>query len=237
MTTEDCEAMTDLSRMEPLEIATTASLVSDRIRDGIIDGTFLPGSRIAEAQLSQRLSVSRGPVREAMQRLIQEGLLRAERNRGVFVVDLGPEDIEDVFVARETIELRAVEELLGAEWIDAEIANLERIVERMDAAADTREWPRMCELDLEFHEALVAATRRHRLVRMYRTLVAETQICMMRLESAYANRADLVDEHREIVEALRDRDGDRASRSIETHFELGIRAWEKPGRAPSASGH
>ena len=61
---------------------------ADQIRDGILQGAFRPGEQVVEAQLAARMQVSRGPVREALQRLIQEGLLVSYRNKGVFVLEL-----------------------------------------------------------------------------------------------------------------------------------------------------
>jgi DNA-binding GntR family transcriptional regulator len=85
----------------------TADLIAEYVRDRILEGTFAPSTSINEVQLAARLDISRGPVREAVQRLAQEGLLVSTRNRGTSVVDLGPEDIEDVYTARAAIEREA----------------------------------------------------------------------------------------------------------------------------------
>ena len=71
-----------------LEDRPTPELIADQIRDGILQGDFRPGEQVVEAQLAARMQVSRGPVREALQRLIQEGLLVSYRNKGVFVLEL-----------------------------------------------------------------------------------------------------------------------------------------------------
>src|SRR5580765_933753 len=75
---------------------TFASMVGERVRSNIIDGTLPPGSQLNEVELASSFGVSRGPVREALQRLIQEGLLRSEPHRGVFVPVMTDEDIDDV---------------------------------------------------------------------------------------------------------------------------------------------
>jgi len=216
--------MTGVDGLQPLETSTTASIVASRIREAIADGSFPPGTRLGEAQLSRALGVSRGPVREALQRLIQEGLLRDERNRGVFVVDLGPKDIEEIYEARAAIERAAVRRLVASPGLEEDVVRLATIVEQMDRAAQAGDWRAIAQGDMGFHEALVASTQNDRLRRLYATLLTETRMCLMRLESAYANPGELVDEHRAIVEALRARDADRALAAIDDHLLLGLGA-------------
>ena len=84
--------------------ATYASMVTERLRDSIVDGTLVAGSQLSEAELAARFGVSRGPVREALQRLIQEGLVRAEPHRGVFVPVLTELDVRDIYLARDALE-------------------------------------------------------------------------------------------------------------------------------------
>ena len=93
--------------LEPLQLRSTPALIADQLRSQILEGRFPPHTQLAEVELARQLQVSRGPIREAMQRLIQEGLLRAERNRGVFVVELGLDDARDVYLARGVIERAA----------------------------------------------------------------------------------------------------------------------------------
>jgi DNA-binding GntR family transcriptional regulator len=206
--------------LEPLARTTTASVIADRIRGGIMDGTFPPGSQLGEAGLAQQLRVSRGPVREALQRLIQEGLLRSEPHRGVFVSTLDAADVADVYLARGAIERAAVEVLLRRGDAEA-FARLAKLVERMASAARRDRWAAVADLDLRFHEALVAASGSKRLMRMFSTLVVETRMCLQALEPAYPARQDLVEEHRELLEAIRGR-RKGALRLVDRHLEAAV---------------
>jgi len=94
----------DLTGLEPVERRSTAAIVADRIRTAIMRGTFPPGTQLGEVELAARLGVSRGPLREAMQRLVAEGLLRSERYRGLFVRELDAADVRDVYIARTAVE-------------------------------------------------------------------------------------------------------------------------------------
>ncbi len=92
---------------------TLASMVGERIRASILDGDVVPGTQLNEVELAASFGVSRGPVREAIQRLIQEGLLRSEPHRGVFLPLLTTADIEDIFLTREALESTALRNITG----------------------------------------------------------------------------------------------------------------------------
>lgn len=209
--------------LEPLSRKTTASLIADQIRAGIMSGAFPAGMQLGEAELAARLHVSRGPVREAMQRLIQEGLLRSERNRGVFVTTLEETDVHDIYLARRVIERAAALAVLR-HGDSADLARLEKIVKRMGAAAKGRRWSAVADLDLSFHEALVEVSGSKRLARMLRTLLAETRMCLTALEPRYPIREEIVEEHAGLLDALRRGDENEVVRLLDAHLEDAVRS-------------
>jgi DNA-binding GntR family transcriptional regulator len=205
-------------QLAPLRLESTPVLVADRLREGILDGTFPPRTQLSEVALSQQLSVSRGPIREAMQRLLQEGLLRGERNRGVFVVDLGPSDVRDIYLARSAVE-RAAAAIVTSGGNDEDFDVLQSMVDQLAAAVDSN-WVELTKLDLQFHLALVAAAASPRLDRMFRTLVAESQLCIARLEPFYPGRDEVVREHQEILDAIRASDLAEVDRLMAAHMDI-----------------
>ena len=90
--------------LEPVVQESTPALIARSLRRAISSGEFPPGTQLGEAALARQLGVSRGPLREAMQRLTQEGLLVSHRNRGLFVPDLTPEAVSDMYLLRRAIE-------------------------------------------------------------------------------------------------------------------------------------
>lgn len=188
-------------RLEPVRRESTPALIADQLRAGMMNGLFQQGEQLAEAQLASQLAVSRGPLREAMQRLVQEGLLRGERNRGLFVAELTPEDIRDIYLAREAVEGAAVRSLLAGGAPPA-LDRMDEIVSEMEAASQRGQWEALADLDLEFHATLVDLTDSPRLQRMMQTLMVETRICQGALEGRYTRDADLADEHRDILNAI-----------------------------------
>lgn len=214
--------MPSFDEFEPVRRETTASIIADRIRGGITAGRFQPGSQLNESELAAQFHVSRGPVREALQRLIQEGLLASIPNRGVFVVELGVADIADIYLARRAVEHAAVAALLHDGPFDA-LKPVEVVLRRMETAARNRRWAIVADLDLQFHQALVAASGSERLARIEGTLLLETRLCMGALQRAYTVREDIVSEHRQIFEAIASRDTPLAERLIETHMDDAVK--------------
>lgn len=210
--------MSESDDLQPVSRETTASFIAGQIRQGIMNGTFPPGTQLGEADLANRFEVSRGPLREAMQRLVQEGLLHSERHRGLFVTTLETDDILDVYLARAAVERSAVSEIVRHATAD-DLQPLDDAVAHMDAAVQEGEWSALADADLEFHEQLVAASHSVRLVRMNSTLLVETRMCLSVLEPLYVFPIDIADEHRGILGALRERDERTALKLLEGHMD------------------
>jgi DNA-binding GntR family transcriptional regulator len=189
------------ARLAPLQVESTPAVVAARIRAGIFAHRFPPDAQLNEVELAHELNVSRGPIREAFARLIHEGLLRRERNRGVFVVALDAASIRDVYFAREVVE-QAAARRVAKRHDEAALAELETILADLTQAIDG-EWSELVMLDLEFHRCLVRLAGSERLMRAFEPLYAETRLCLSYLEVHYDNRASLLTEHRAILDAIR----------------------------------
>jgi DNA-binding GntR family transcriptional regulator len=202
--------------LEPLRRDSTPERIAEQLRSGIVSGRLAPGQPLREVEIARQLGVSRGPVREAFQRLIQEGLLEAHPARGVFVPQLAADDIADLYLARGAVEVAAAQ-LLASSGTPETFTDLAAALEEL-RAAPADDWNELARLDLHLHEVLVRSTGSKRLVRMFGTLAAETRLCMVALESFYPQRADLVIEHAEIVEAIQKSDAATATRLLERHM-------------------
>lgn len=205
------------SGLQPLERRPTSTVIAEAIRERIIDGSFPGGTQLTEMQLASQLDVSRGPVREALQRLIQEGLLVSEPHRGVFVVLLDADDMADVYVARAAVERQAAQLIVGR-GDRAAVDHLAGLVKEMAAAAKTGTWAGLADADLRFHEALVAASGSPRLQRMYATLLAETRLCLSQMPQLEPSPRTVVAEHRALVKALGAGDEAEVVAHIEAHL-------------------
>jgi DNA-binding GntR family transcriptional regulator len=203
-------------RLAPLEMESTPAVVAARIRAGIFAKRFAPDAQLNEVELARELNVSRGPIREAFARLIHEGLLRRERNRGVFVVALDDDSIRDVYFAREVVE-QAAALRVAARHDDVALGELEAIVGEIEGSM-AGEWSDLVVLDLEFHRCLVSLAGSERLARAFEPLYAETRLCLSYLEAHYDDRAILLDEHRNLLEAIRSNDSDLIVSRVHLHM-------------------
>ncbi|WP_410787924.1 GntR family transcriptional regulator [Kribbella sp. C-35] len=208
------------SYIEPLAQESTPSIIADKLRKAIGHGEFRPGAQIVEADLARKLGVSRGPLREGMQRLTQEGLLVSIRNRGLFVIDMTPEDIRDMYLAREAIERAAAFKILRDGDFETIGTALLAIVDRM-AAADG-DPAAVGELDIAFHELLVRLAGSPRLLRMHQTSIVETRMCIHALEETYAATDARAIEHERLANAIRDGDVARTDELLSAHMDDAI---------------
>lgn len=211
-----------LDELTPVNPRTTSEIIADRLREQIVSGAFPPGSRMIEPQLATRLGVSRGPVREALQRLVQEGLLTNIPNRGVFVVELDAADITDIYAARRAIEREAAAQLHRSKS-PAHLDRLAAVVEEMRSLAGQGERRLIAEQDMAFHSALVDAAESPRLTKMFTTLLAETRICLASLMDLYPEEDLLVAEHKELLALLRGKDEQALLDAVNAHLDSAVR--------------
>ncbi|MGH3910938.1 MAG: GntR family transcriptional regulator [Pseudonocardiaceae bacterium] len=189
------------SALQPVSRQSTAAIIADRLRDAITRCEFPPGAQLGEVELAGRLGVSRGPLREAMQRLVQEGLLRGERHRGLFVVELGIEDVRDIYAARLAVEQAAARMVLNGEQ-QAAVAALTVAQQSLVTAAADGDPLRLADADQDFHTTLVRSSGSPRLQRMAQTLLAETRMCLSALQATHPAPDRLVDEHQALLDAV-----------------------------------
>lgn len=204
--------------IEPLAQESTPSIIADKLRKAIGHGELKPGTQLGEADLARKLGVSRGPLREGMQRLTQEGLLIAIRNRGLFVVDMTPDDVRDMYLAREAIERAAARKILTGDHTTAGDALLD-VVSQMAAAADPAE---VSEADIAFHERLVQLAGSPRLSRMHQTFITETRMCIHALEDTYSASDVRVEEHRALAKAIKSGDAPLVDTLLSAHMDDAI---------------
>jgi DNA-binding GntR family transcriptional regulator len=215
---------------------TTAGLdVLAQLREAITSAQLLPGAKLREVALSRELGVGRAPIREALRQLTQEGLVTYEPHRGSFVSIVSAADLADVYVAREAIEVRAVEAILdggpggGDEEILAALEQLRRAPELEQPSV------RIIEADIGLHGAIVRAAGSPRLDRMFRTLSAETRMYLLHTHPPI-NRETYVAQHADLVELIVNRDP-RSAGAISEHLVNArklVSATIAPDPAPQA---
>lgn len=193
-------------------------VVFGALREAIIAGELKPGERLMEVQLAEEMGVSRTPVREAIRKLELEGLVVMIPRKGAYVAGLSLKDAADVFEIRESLEGLAA--ALAADRItDEELEAMEKILVEIHESAESGDVEAIIKQDAEFHQVLFAATRNDRLAQMINNL--KEQIDRFRVQS-FTNPArikSILQEHRRIVNAIKERDADKAEKLAKDHIE------------------
>ncbi|NLV79189.1 MAG: GntR family transcriptional regulator [Rhodococcus sp.] len=195
----------ELDDLRPVARPSTAELIAEQLRSAIVRGVLEPGSQLGETELATRFAVSRGPLREAMQRLVSEGLLQSIRNRGIFVSELTVDDVVDIYRSRRVIEGGALDLVLDGRR-ERTWQELGPAIEQMRSAAAVGDASGVSDGDRRFHEILVASSNSPRLVRAARTLLVETRMCLGALQTTYPDLHVQVDEHVALRDAIRSAD-------------------------------
>ena len=215
-------ALGDLDDLRPVARPSTAELIAEQLRSAIVKGALAPGTQLGEAELATHFAVSRGPLREAMQGLLSEGLLYSIRNRGIFVTELTFDDVVDIYRSRRVIEGGALELILEGRreqaWHD-----LGPAVDAMRAAAERDDPAGVSDGDQRFHEILVASSSSPRLIRAARTLLVETRMCLGALQTTYPVLGEQVDEHVVLRTAIRSAPADHVHRMLDEHLDDAVR--------------
>ncbi|HLS15409.1 MAG TPA: GntR family transcriptional regulator [Beutenbergiaceae bacterium] len=203
--------------LEPVLQESTPSLIAGRVREAIGSGRISPGSQLHEATLAKQLGVSRGPLREGLQRLTQEGLLISYRNRGVFVTEMTPQNVRDMYLAREAVERAAAAEV---HRIDPEAVREEllTVVEAMGEGAAADDVVAVGEADLRFHQVMVDGANSPRLQRSHETLLTETRMCIHALKESYSIHESRVIEHRILAESFYSGNAQRTDALLVEHM-------------------
>lgn len=184
-------------------------------------GRFEANSRLVESELAEALGVSRTPIRDALRRLESDGLVRSEPNRGYVVADL-MEDVAHVFLIRERLEGLAA--AMAAETITRpeleELDALQAEMEQVLAAVPT-DIDRLVELNGRLHQRITDASRSPRLIRLIERLHPQYMSYQVLRFYSDDERRRSIREHREILDALWQRDSATAEQAIHRHLEHG----------------
>ena len=196
--------------------ANLAEEVANFVREMILDGRLPAGERINEVRLSERLGISRTPVREALSRLVNEGALQDIPRRGFFVRPLTAEEVRAIYPIRSILDPAALR-LAGIPSAE-EIAGLRAINERLDATADPAEAVR---LDDELHLRLIAGCPNPVLIELIEQFMWRTRRYELGLMSQKVGMQGAVAAHERILAALEAGDLDLAANELESNMARG----------------
>ena len=195
----------------------TVDLIAVELRNAIFSGALPVGAPIVEIEIASQLGVSRSPLREATQRLVQEGLLTPQPGRGLHVTRIDPAHVGDLYRARIAVEGEAIR-VIAADPHPAVIAALETMLKDLEEASRGEDARAIGNADLAFHQTLVDEAGSLRLSGYMATLVIETRIATFSHPSGYTVRRSVSPTYRELLSALAAGDADAAVSALREQF-------------------
>lgn len=221
------------NRIQP---RTLRAEIVDMLKDAIVSGKLKPGEHLKENLIAEQMSVSRIPVREAFRQLEQEGLIVSIPNQGSFVKVFDEKDIREIFTLRSVLENLACELVLSNRLLQPEdLEHLERFIDRQREATNARDFDRLTELDMDFHEFICRKSESERLLKTWQSLRAQIQVLFHQRFRTFDGIPQTVEtDHSDILEGLRQGDMQRVA---QIHKEINARVAEECIQMTRAMGY
>lgn len=195
-------------------------VVAERLEAAIISGELAPGTRLSEQSLANSLGVSRGPLREAIRRLEGRTLIERTPNIGVRVAALSPSDLDDLLVVREALEGMACA-LAAQNLTKSELDGLEKLLGEHETQKSLKTGTGYYQesRDFDFHFRIARASKNERLISMIcGDLYDLLRIYRYKSSTMKGRASQALGEHREILDALKARDSEKAEQKMRAHI-------------------
>lgn len=187
------------------------------IREDILKGRYQENDELREATLGKELGVSRTPVREALRQLELEGLVKIIPNRGAFVTGISEKDVRDIYMIRSVLEGLCVQ--MAAEHMTKErIDELEEVLVLAEYYLEKGNMEQLTELDGKFHQILYEASESRILEHVLSDFHKYVQLARRNSVKTESRAQKSIEEHREILEALKENDAEKAEKLANTHI-------------------
>lgn len=208
-----------LDSSRPLDPPSLVQLAVEAIQDMILSGEVRPGDRLVEERLTERLGISRPPLREAMRLVQREGLITVVPRRGAMVTALTPEDVWEIWTLRRALDRMAVE--LGVPVRDpSRLQPCRDAVAFMEEAAKRGDWAGIVSAGWQFHAGVAALPGHKRLIESYRSLTMVMHLYMAMNTKARQQHETIeghVERHRRLLRLLEAGDRDAVLAELAVH--------------------
>jgi DNA-binding GntR family transcriptional regulator len=219
--------VSDTQENEPMVISTIADKVCNKLQNAIVEGVIPAGSKISEPALASEFGISRGPLREALSRLEACNLIERTPNVGARVVTLTREHLVEIYLIRESLEGLAAR-LAAEKMSDKDIFELDALLEKHKQQIKQDQSYYQKEGDMDFHFRIIKGSKNSHLIDMFsndlyhliRLYRYQFGMVSKRVPRAFV-------EHEQIVDAIRQRDGELAQFLMTRHISSSRRNVEK----------
>lgn len=207
--------------MGKLDYRTLRENVADEIRMKILNGDMKPGDKIVEQELASEFGISRGPVREALRQLEQEGMVEYSRNVGCSVRHVGMDDIYEIYYMRANYEMMAVR-LHNGPFPQENLEKMEHILSQMKMLHKD-EYRKVFELDNEFHEAILDLVSFKRLKKAWEDLSYGNIVTGYNMD---VDREQVIKRqyiiHEKLLDACKNGSPAQVEQAIADHYLVGV---------------
>ena len=222
--------------------ATIANLTERSIREMVFDGRLAPGARVNEVELAEAFGISRGPLREAIQRLASQGLLTTRTHHGATVKVFEWDELRELYEVRIALEAFAV--VAGAARADLDqlesLSKLLRETQRLLSLSGTESYPS----DLDFHRQIVALSGNSALMEMHALTLQKIELARSRSAKDPRRAREAMQEHHNVLNALLEGTPDLAAQALQDHLMRSLHSAgailsgaPEAGRDPGAEGN
>jgi DNA-binding GntR family transcriptional regulator len=180
---------------------------------------YEPGAKISVEELSRQLGVSRTPIWGAIYRLEAEGIVQILPRQGVYLLNFETGRAQDIYTAREALEGMAAR-LAAQHATSRHFDSLRAAVERQRACLSSADVAGYSTAAMEFHEVIVEAAASETIARLLGSVYAQIQAMRVRMKYFPTKLPDSFEDHGRILQALLDRDAERAEREARTHLRM-----------------
>jgi DNA-binding GntR family transcriptional regulator len=189
--------------------------VYERVRNSILTGELRPGSKVVVTKLAEEMQISRTPLREALRQLQQEGLLIQGQTCSI-VVSLNQKDFEELSMCRLILEKEIIK-MVVHEISDENLKEAEQFVHEAKKALSNQQQLEVLQLNAKFHQVLINACPNKQLVELLNQVRSKLLLYRANILKKEKINLETLNEHLSILEALKDRDEERAVQEIEQH--------------------
>jgi len=211
MTISQLKIKTDLSATKLM-----SEEIADILRENIISGNINPGEKVNEYQVAKLLNISRPPIREAFRLLAAEGLITLVPRKGAFVSKMTPQEVKEIYQMKSMMESFAVR--LAIPIIsEKEVSELDSILRLMEGKIEENNFKQIQRLNIEFHRRMIKMSKNERLTRFYESIVLPIRRYQRIGLSAPTSWETSLQEHKNIVEAIKSKNVELAERLSRGH--------------------
>jgi len=196
------------------------------LKNAIVRGDLAPNSKLILTEIAKSLGVSNTPIREAINKLVSEGLIKIIPNKGIIVKEINIDDFKESLQVRAFLD-GLIGKLASEKITDEEIDEMMGVIREMEYTVKKDDRLNYNDLDIQFHDFLLNITGNNKLKEIYNNLINQSNRFRLRTLKIPDRMGKSLKEHREIAFKIKERNPDEANRVSQEHIESILRSIEE----------